>query len=272
MNKYKYKELDYALKILGNGFISKFAGTELRLLAKYYKYINKLDNDDIKMKLHDFCREYLNGYNKAIHYKIINNAVNSLNNPKNKLIQIDSIPINKNELAYIDSLHIEHNFKRVIFTLLVINKLSKEFLFLRDGEIKNQEYYFGGHKNFRELNSLAKITFSKKKKSTIKNIHDLIHVLDEKGIVEITNNGNIKLSFMYEITPSDEVVFTVDDFQTIGFNYDYYHGENKVKECDECGTLIKVLGKYKLYCDDCSIVVNRAKTLEKYHKNKNFEV
>ncbi len=251
MNKYQYKELDHADAILENGFITKYIGSELKILAKYYKK-QALESEQIKEKLHSFCKDNLHGYNKAIHYKIINAAVNFTNNPKNKLIQIDKVDVSKKELAFIDNLDISHEFKRIVFTLLLLNKLTKMYVLLRDGELKSNEHYFGGYKNYRELVSLSNIKFDKRKKSTVKNIHDLIHLLHEKGIVEITSNGNVKLLFMYEIEEDDEIVLSVSDYENIGYYYDFYHGENKVKECESCRKLIKPTNNKNKYCIDCA--------------------
>ncbi|MEW5569616.1 hypothetical protein [Rossellomorea marisflavi] len=250
-NKYKYKEKDYIEDILENGFVTKYVGSELKLLAKWYKD-KGMDSEKIKDELQDFCKVHIKNYNKAIHYKIINSAVNYAKNEKNKLIHIDSVPISKLELDTIESMDISHDYQRVVFTMMVMNKLGKEFIRIRDGVPGSNEYYFGGYKNFRELVSLANITFNKKKNSEVKNIHDLVHLLDEKGIVEIGTNGNIKLLFMYGIKSSGEFEFELSNFETIGFKYDHYHGENKIKECDECGILMKQNNNNHKKCNECA--------------------
>lgn len=272
MNKYQYKEMDHANAILENGFITKYIGSELKILAKFYKKEN-LDSEQIKEKLHTFCKDNLHGYNKAIHYKIINAAVNFTNNLKNKLIQIDKVDISKKEIEHIDSLDISHDFKRVVFTLLVLNKLTKLYVLHKDGELKSKDHYFGGYKNYRELVSLSKIKFEKRKKSTVKNIHDLIHLLHEKGIVEITSNGNVKLLFMYEIDEDDDFILSVTDYENIGYYYDFHHHENKVKECENksCRKLIKITTSNNMYCKDCGIEIDRIKARERMRNKRMFD-
>lgn len=251
-NKYKYKEKDYIGDILENGFMTKYVGSELKLLAKWYRD-KGMDSERIKDELQDFCKVHIKNYNKAIHYKIINSAVNYAKNEKNKLIHIDSVPISRLELDTIESMDISHDFQRVVFTMMVMNKLGKEFIRIRDGVPGSNEYYFGGYKNFRELVSLANITFNKKKNSEVKNIHDLVHLLDEKGIVEIGTNGNIKLLFMYGNYHGD-VKFFIHNFQAIGLYYDYYHGDNKIKICthEACKVLFKSNSNRQEYCNECS--------------------
>lgn len=252
MNKYQFKEKDYAEEILKSGFTSKYISSELKVLAKYFKYQGKLE-EEIKDGLRVFCEQHLKGFNEAVHFKIINSAVKYSMNPKNKLVQINEIEISVPELSFIQSLNITHEFQRVVFTLMVLTKLSREFVKQRDGEVKSNDFYFGGHKNFRELVKAAKITFNKSKKSTVKNIHDVIHMLDDKGIVEIANNGNIKLLFMYEIDSSDnDLSLMVRKFSEIGYYYDLYCDENRVKECENCCVPIKATSNRIRYCKVCS--------------------
>ncbi len=255
MHKYQFKERDHALQILNKGFLSKHINSELKIIAKYFNEQDKTQ-EEIKRLLHDFCKNNLKGFNEAVHFKLINGAVKFGRNNKNKLIQIDKINITKSELHVIEQMDLPHKFKRVVFALLVLTKLSKEFLKIRDGEIKNQEYYFGGYKKYRELVSVSRVTFNKKKKSPVKNIHDLIHILDEKGIVEITNNGNIKLLFMYDIKDDDKVVFSVKDYRVIGLYYDLHYGENRVKECDNCHVPVRAYNTQR-YCEECSSIIKR---------------
>ena len=253
--------MDYAEEIISNGFTSKYIATELNIIAKYYKSLGK-NEDEIKQVLIDFCKSNLKGFNQAIHFKIINTAVKHSLNPKNKLIQIDKVDIIKNELSIIEAMDIPHDYKRVVFTLLALTKLNKDFGKIKNGEIKSSDFNFGGHKNYRELVATSKITFNKTKKSIVKNIHDLIRVLDEKGIVEITGNGKIKLLFMYGIEEDDDIVFSVNDYSVIGFFYDLYCGENRVKECESCRIPIKAKSNRQNFCEACS----RDKKLEKYKK------
>lgn len=260
MNKFKYKELDYAKEILNKGFTSKFIASELKILSKYY-FSQGNDEAKIKELLKTFCEKHMKNFNFAVHFKIINSAVKLGIKKKNKLIQIDNVGITDKELEWIDDMDIPHEHKRVVFTLMALTKLSKSFLKIQNGELRSNEFYFGGHKNYRELTKVAKITFNKSKKSNIKNIHDLIHTLDEKGIVQITGSGNIKLLFMYKNNDSENVVLTVDDYTNIGYFYDFYHEENDVKECENCRVLIKAY-KTQMYCKKCK----QEKTLEKHKK------
>ncbi|WP_137743270.1 hypothetical protein [Robertmurraya siralis] len=262
MNKYQYKDRDYINDILKNNkFTSKFYSTELKLLARHYRELGGSE-EEIKNKLHEFCKNGMEKYNPAIHYRIINNAVSHGMNEHNKIVQIDNIVVSLPEINYIDRLDLPHEYKRVIFTLLVLQRLLKKYLEIKDGDIKSKEYYFGGYKNYRDLVSVAKISFDKRKKSKIKNIHDLVRLLHDKEIVEIANNGNIKLLFMYDIPSDDSEGIIVKDYNEIGYYYDLYHGENRVKKCESCGIPIKQSNNKKKYCNPCARNINIQKTVD----------
>lgn len=271
MYKFKYKEKDHAEELLKNSFSSKHVSSELKILAKYYRQEGKTD-EEIKQLLCDFCKKHLKGYNLAIHFKMINSTVKFVAEGKNKLVQIDSVNVSKSELEYIDKMDLTHEYKKVVFTLLVLTKLNKLYVKIKDGELKSNEYYFGGDKKYKELVGSSKITFDKTKKSKVKNIHDLIHILNEKGIVEIAGNGNVKLNFMYEIETSEDVEIIVDNYNVIGLHYDFYYGDIKVKKCECCDMLIKIKGKNQKFCDECWSIIrsvqNKEKALRYYHKNK----
>lgn len=268
MNKYQYKERDHAEEIVKNGFTSKYIVSELKILSKYYKEQGETEAS-IKELLKSFCEKNMSGYNEAVHFKIINNAVAYGMKDENKIIQISQIGVTQEELDIIENMDIDYEYKRVVFTLLVLTKLSKEYIKIKDGEIKSNEFYFGGHKNYRELISTSKITFKKTKKSTVKNIHDLIRILDEKGIVKITGNGNIKLLFMYDANQqNDEVMISISFYDVMGFYYDIYYNKNNVKQCEGCGKPVRMKSNRQEYCEICRNNRLLEQKRENWHKNK----
>ena len=265
MFKNQYREKDYVEEILNNGFTSKYLLHEMKLLAKYYKEL-KLSEEERKDKLYSFCEDNIKDFNKVSYFKTINRALNYATNKDEGLVQIDGVNISKIELEYIDKLDIDDNLKKLVFTLLVLTRLNKKYLKSRDGELKTDSYYFGGHNNYRELTTCSKITFDKK--NGIKNIHDVINILDQKKIVEIVGKGNIKLLFMYEIEDDESKGVLVDKFDVIGYFYDMHKGNKKIKRCEGCGVLVKVTGNRQVYCKECWKEKEMDRQREKWHKNK----
>jgi stress-induced morphogen len=254
--KYQYKEKSYAEDILKNGFTSNHIKHELKILVKYYKELG-LKPKERKESLYDFCEKNLDGFDRVTHFKMVNSVLSYGMNKKNKLIEIESVPVTKSELTYIDSLDINHDYKKVIFTLLMLDKLNKKFHEIRNELKFHNEHYFGGTSNYRELITSSRITL---KRNNL--IHDIIGELDKKGIIKITGNGSIKLSFAYEIPNDSEIELNVSTFDNIGYYFDLYKNENKVKKCECCDTPIKVKSNRHKYCDKCFT----EKELEKYRK------
>lgn len=244
----RFKEKTYIKKILENGFSKKYLFYEMKLLVKYYKE-QGYDEETRKALLYQFCEKHIEDFNKVIFYKTINRALNFVKNNEERLVEIDGISISKSEIDYIDKLDINKNLKKLVFTLLVLTKLYRLYLKEKDDKIKNKEFYFGGQKNYKNLTESSKVVFDRK--SGIKNIHDLIRELHNKDIVEITGNGNIKLTFMYEIVDDNGKEIFVRHYDTIGYYYDKYHGDNKIKECENCKTLIRVRSNRQKYCKSC---------------------
>lgn len=258
MFKFQYKERTYAKEILSKGFTSKHIKYELQLLVKYYKELGHKPKER-KELIYNFCEKYLEGFDRVIHFKLINSILNHGSNRKNILVEIDSIDITVDEFAYIDNLDIDHEHKKVVFTLLVLDKLNKKYHEIRN-ELQNNEHYFGGSQKYKELISSSKVSL---KKNNL--IHNTIGKLGEKGIVQITGNSSIKLSFVYEIPESVDVSISIKTFDSIGYYYDLHTGENKIKKCENCEIPIKVTNNKSKYCNDCAKEINRLKTLENYH-------
>lgn len=232
-------------EILNKGFITNHIKYELQLLVKYYKELGHKPKER-KELIYKFCEKYLNGFDRVLHFKLINSALNYGRNKNNILVEIENVCVTKEELNYIDNLEIDHNYKKVVFTLLVLEKLNKKYHEIRN-EHKSNEHYFGGAKKYKELIETSKISLKINNR-----IHNMIGYLDELGIVKITGNSSIKLSFIYDVPESNDVGIFVDTYDNIGYYYDLHTGENKVKRCECCEIPMKVLGKQKRYCNECS--------------------
>lgn len=242
---YKYNEKKYVNYILKNGFSSKHINNELRLLAIHYKEDNQDENQREKL-LYEFCEKKLQAFDRVEYFKKINTALNHAKKDESKLVEIDEIGVSQNELNYIDSLEVSHEYKKIVFTLLILDKLNKEVQKQRDESKLNGEHYFGGtNKNYKELIDSSKVPMKSKK------IHSIISELASLGIVEIRGNGYIKLSFVYALERKDEISMTITNYDVIGYYYDLHKGLNKVKECEKCYDPIRANSNRTKYCEVC---------------------
>ncbi|MCY8466890.1 hypothetical protein [Bacillus atrophaeus] len=265
MSDIKFKEKDYAELLLKKGFISKNFGTEMKILAKYFKSLGKKPKEREKL-LYKFCEKHIVDFSRVLYFKKINSALNYTRKKENVLINIDQIEITKNELEVIDSLDVDHVQKKLCFTLFTLNKLYSTIHEIKYGD-KNIEHFYGGNnKKYKELIDASHTSLTANK------LHLIIGELASKGIVEIRNKGFIKLSFIYEIYPDNEVAVIINSFDDIGLYYDLYTGQPKVKRCSECKTPIKATSNRTKLCSACLVInrekQNRKKALKYYHKKK----
>lgn len=265
MNKYKYNEEEYAKEIEKHGFLTKYHTYELKILAKYYK-----DQDykpkERKRLIYEFCEKYIEKFNRVKYFKVINSALNYANKKNNKLIIINKIPIFDTEVEYINSLQLEYVYKKVLFTLLVKNKINKEICQLTFGKSSDFNFFGGKKQHYQEVYEMAKIS------SDIK-INDIINYLSEQGLVDIRTRGRINLLFINNIEKSDNEVMNITTFDNVGYYLDWYNGDKKIITCENCGKYIKKYNSRK-YCKSCAREIKREKDRIadiKYKENKKSE-
>lgn len=287
---YKYNEKEYGRIIKEKGFQSKFLRYELVVLVKYLKQIENLTKKETEEFLYEFCEKYIENFNKVIYYKTIDGAIRDGRKRKNKLIVVESISITNKELNYIDSLDLDQQYKKLLLSFLVKRKISYEINKLSNDESELSAYFNGTKKTFREIFKHADISVRGYK------IDEMINELVKKDIIESIINGDIVLSYMYDIYKTKnkieakkdnltqeikkikrkhiiyeldekDIFYKLKDFNNIGYVFDYYKGENRVKKCEECGELIKAKSKKPpKYCKECA--KKKQKEWEKNSKNK----
>ena len=245
---FKYNEKAYAEHIIENGFGTKHLNQELTIMAKYFR---DKGHEDIKETLYEFCEKKMKGeFNRVTYFKNINAAVKKAVDNEEPLIVINEIPVTEQELERINGFNIDYEYKKILFTMMVLEKLNKEYYHLKTGKEKNNEHFFGGTtKNYKELVESSGISFSKRNKS--KYIHEVIHNLNENGIVEIKNKGSVKLLYLYDIKHSNTSTMSVKDFDDIGLYFDLFNKTEKVKSCESCGKPVRIKSNRTKFCDQC---------------------
>lgn len=251
MSDIKFKEKNYAELLLKKGFISKNLGTEMKILAKYFKSMGKKPKEREKL-LYDFCEKHIVDFSRVLYFKKINSALNYARKKENVLINID----------------VDHVQKKLCFTLLTLNKLYSTIHETKYGE-KNKEHFYGGNnKKYKELIDASHASLTANK------LHLIIGELAAKEIVEIRNKGFIKLSFIYEIELDSEVGILINSFDDIGLYYDLYTNQQRVRECSTCNTPIKIKSNKTKYCSNCALETekNRKKLWKRNRSRKSSEI
>lgn len=264
---FEYNELTHANRILNNGFGTRFFQKELNILSKYYKHQGHKPKKR-KELLYDFCEKNIENYNPVIYYESVNQALNHASKKNNVLVEINEVHATDKELEYLEGLDLDYKYKKLLFTLIVLDKLHKaKYEIIRDVS-SNDEYYFGKPKTkYTELKRVCNIPLHQFKKDGFDNIHIVFHYLINLGLIEPFNKGNIKLLFMYDIDrENSKNIICIKDYEHIGWYYDGYNGIEKIKECEECGILIKYKSNRTKYCKECF-----EDSRKKYKKEKQRE-
>lgn len=266
--RYKYNEKEFAEHILKNGFGSRFIKTELKTLVKYFKNQGKKPNEREKL-IYSFCEQHIKNFNKVLYFKTINSSLSYGQRKDSQLIVIEHIDIYKSELKYIDELDLDIKYKKLLFTLLVFDKLNKEVQKIKYGKTDNTHFFGGDEKRYKELLEASHVSLGSKRRNDYKSIHDIIREeFVEKELVEIRNKGYINLLFIDKIDGCNEIEFNIKSYDDIGLYYEMYLGNEKIKKCECCGRLIKVRNNKNKFCRECAKKINIQKTIDNRKKRK----
>lgn len=267
LNKY-YKEKDYAEEMLRKRDFDVRSAGDLKILAKYLKYIGE---EKIEDKLMDFCKKKgKKWFKEAVNYKLIDNSMLFIQKKENKLVQIENIPITKGEMEYIESLPYGKLEKKILFTFIVINKLKHLKNKLRGFEVNYNQNYFGGSGSFSYKTLMKTLQEKLSRNFKEKGIHKTIKMFNDDGLTRTTQNTALELLFINSIEESDEIVIEVKDFDTIGLYYDYWIGESNIAKCEDCNYLIKKTSGNKRRCEKCAkkVFKEQVKNNMKKYRNK----
>lgn len=253
-----HNELDYAKYILENGFTTKYNTYELKILAKYWKYMGYKPKER-KELVYDFCKKNVANFSEVTYFKTINKVLNFASKGTNKLIIIDNMCVLKSELDYINKLDLLYEEKKFLFCMYMQNKLNKEKFFISHGK-KMESNKFGGYvkkyTNIFELSKLPSKGWSYRK---------IIREFKIKELIKVYSGSKIDLLFINEMDAIDdgicEITIPTSDWSGLGYYYDRYYGED-IKECEICDSLIKITKLHHVRCRDC------AKEMQRIHDKK----
>lgn len=271
----KYNELEMAKDLYENGLHNmNNIGNELRLVAIYIRRVLDLKPKQLREQMYGYAEKYIIGYKREKYYPIINKAINNAVKKGSCLISVENIPIYKEEIDYINSVEIksEHEYecRKLMFTILTKMKLNKEIFNIRNMDKEKEcsgKFFKGGQRKYNELKRQAKIP------DKIKLNENLFHALYNSKLVEPKYNGLIEFKFIDGINELEleNKVIEINQFDDIGWYYDLYMGDAKIKQCEVCGKLIKIKSKHdgsSKYCEECAYIVNLEKQKERDLKKK----
>lgn len=246
MDRYKYNEVFKAKMIYENGFQSNYKRTDLQMLVLYMRDYLNYKPLKIEGELDIWCKKHYDGFNMARDYDIIKKINSYVKKKSHKLLYVEKIGIYEEEFNYIKSLPIEHVYKKFLFAFLVKIKYSKAANFIRKGYEPSYTIFQGDAEKYKEIGNIAKIP------DKLRVHEDIIHTLNEAGLLESTFKGQIIVHFIKNIPEikSESPMFYVTRYDLAGWYFDYYCGGKRIKLCKECNEPFYMKSNSHEYCDD----------------------
>ena len=252
-----FNELEYAERMLKEGFLQDKYLMELKLLAKYYNKIKGLITDDVKIKLKEFCKKYLPEYNEILHLELIVKAVHYGVQKKNTLVIVPFIPIMKNELEEIKKLN-NLNLEKLSFIALLLSKTNK-YMPISNKRKKNKNIIKGYYVNnylFKDLFDYAGVICNKKERD------EFIDRLCETKLFNLTIFCALEVNFVDEINKSE---FIIEYFDDLILEYLKYIGHNIIY-CDNCGKSFIPSNNRHKFCKDCWKEIRKEQNRDNFNK------
>lgn len=260
----KYNEVKYAELILANGFQTQYYKYELKVLVKYWKSIG-IKPKQRKQMLYEFCQKNIAGFEREIHYKMINSVMAYSSKKTSVPIVIKSIPIYKHEFEILNNLPVQEYQKKIMFAILVEKKIKKQISNIMNGinEVELSPFININSKLGRKLVQSARIP-SKHKMDRV------LYELNQLGHISVMDRELIKLDYFdFLVTDNDpEVLIEVKTFDESGYYFDLLSGDKKIGFCEDCGEIIKRRANNQIRCKECNEVYRRDYKTENKRKER----
>ena len=214
----------------------------LIIIANYYYSHCGFKKDNLSDKL----RQFFVNSDSATYFKnqrywddtieyIVRNTGNY------PLHEIDGVWITAKELETIKQVNSD-SYKRLLFTLLCLAKLSK---------LRNPQNDYWVNNDYKEIFRLARVTCKKDER------YRMIGKLHKDGYIEIAkriDNLSVRVLFVDDKTIFDVSAgdLFISDFRELGYEYLFATGGNFIR-CAECGVLTRGnKNGTKKYCCECA--------------------
>lgn len=223
-----FNELRYAQKMLENGLTRFMSGSDLYVMAKYFRYLGQ-DNIEIEKSIIELCEKFEDGFVENIHIDRIIKIIKS--SERNSLRLPIDVPITKREIEIIRNIK-NYRYEKIVFTMLVLGKYFK---------LTNTGKHPSSSKNYfieNDFSTIIRLAHTSKKKD-----ENIIHFLFESGFIDyIKKNGSYLIKFT-NVDDQSEIELIVDDIDDIIKFYPPH--------CEVCGKEMKKNGKNHKMCNKC---------------------
>lgn len=234
-------EVKQAEHIIEKGEVGNKPTSTLFLLGKYYRQKKNLNKEQTFNKLNEFMKQNYKNYNSALWEDIIEDISKKAN--KYSLREIDYIGITKLELETISKID-NLKYQKLLFTMLCYAKLYNMIS-------KNNNNWI--NTDIKEIYRVARVTVKYRNDKFL-----YLNDLEQMQLISFSNkndNLNIRVNF---VDGDKEILFNINDFRELGYEYLNYIGHGKFVKCSECDRLIKKISKKDFstkYCKKCAKVM-----------------
>lgn len=243
-------------EILETGKIDKKPSATISLLAKYYNTLGKSE-DQIIHEVDTFMTKNYSKYNEVTWGNLVESIAKQAVKANRKLIEVDSVGIYDSEIELIQTFG-DEKIQKLAFTFLVYAKIANQINHL------NNNWVLGKH--ITEIFKDANVTETGMKQNYT--LHEMI-----KKDILVTTERSISTSLSVEYYVGTEArskeVLTITDFRQLGLQWLKYLGTKGIKECTQCGQLIKLKtpNSNQKYCTECAKKIKN-KTINESKKKK----
>lgn len=225
-----FDELSYANKLLSQGPKHSMYYFDLRIVAKYYRYLGKNENQ-IRDALEEYCLKFEPYFNSVQNSEDLDRAVKAT---KNNIIRTPKdVPITQKELQIIQESE-NYKYRKILFTMLVMAKYYK----MTDTRIKKKDkesqIYYYLNCSFLTIIRNAHVYLNKKDREFAKG------ELAQLGYIEGTRYG---FKILFTTVPDNlDVGVVITDMNNITKFLPWY--------CKQCGKKIEKRYKHEM-CSEC---------------------
>jgi hypothetical protein len=237
-----FDDIDYAEKLLKNGFVTFMSMRDLRVLAKYYRYKGHSESQLI-LDLQNFCKNFNPQYNEILAEEKIEKAIEY--SKKGSIRLPITIEVTKNELDKIKAVK-NYKYEKILFCMLFIAKYNRKIKEINNPEEKfNGRYYING--SIAPSLAMAKVYATKIIQAEIKADLKDLEYFDATNYIPNrkykNEDGGFELFYLDREWNKEDVAVKIEDLNNVILAYPIY--------CENCGRQI-----YKKYpkhnkCKEC---------------------
>ena len=257
-----FYEEQYCKNLLEQG-TKDLSQRELNFLAKFYRQEKKISDNELRLKLEEFCLKNNKKFNLVTnHFKI----KNSINHSKRYSLRVEPIPVSVclSDLKKIEAIN-NYKYEKLIFTALVCAKYFKYHISRNRMSKKMQpsETLYSNQK-IKDLMELSGV------KLTVKEWNIAKHELCVRGYLSPTIYSKEKFGLWLEEKNMIDGIIVIDYRNVVAY-YQQFKGE-KMINCEKCGVLCLRTGSRQTMCKKCSEISRKNSNRisdKNYRINKN---